>query len=779
MDRTGNRRTGNVLEELPTRAAHSPTLEQFLQNLNESRLVGEHELLPFLADRPELGEQDAPLLAEALVAHGVVNEYQSRRILAGQTFGLVLGNYRVLDRIGSGGMGVVYKAEHIHMKRLVALKVLAIDEEEVQAVFLERFTSEMQALAVLRHPNIVLAFDAGEVEVPGGQGKVLRYLVMEYVQGRDLEQHVIEHGPLAIPLACDYIRQAANGLRHAHEHGLIHRDIKPSNLLVAANEERGFGVGHPSGQIKILDFGLARLCRRRHTEAHSLLGTVDYMAPEQARDARAVDIRADIYALGGTLYWLLTGEKPFPKERTVIEELLARQHEAPTPVRSLRPEVPQELEEVVTRMMARDPADRFPSPLSVIAALNEFVEHSAAMGCAAVEPSRMLEEQPGACRPGELMPGSAFENEPVGGARTRRVLLVGPQAADRANWRAALERGGVVCAEADGGAAARETLERFPADALLVDSRTDEGQGTKLCRQLRAGAPVPHLKMVLIDNGQAAETDESECAWDDWVNFGATPTTLLGRVRSVLRLKEAEERSDRLASHLLATNSQLEKAVRQRDSNAFQARDVLIFAMAKMAELRGQETGGHLQRMQAYARVLAEQAQRLPSFGPMIDGEFILMIERCVLLHDIGKVAIPDHVLLKPGKLDPEERSIMESHTTQGASMLEAVTRQHGACLAFLQMAIDIVRHHHERWDGTGYPDGLTGDAIPLAARIVTIADVYDAMRSKLVYKPGLSHSAVRRLMGYAAQGHFDPALLVAFQQCEANFEQIFEQTKD
>src|SRR5205085_1271158 len=123
------------------------------------------------------------------------------------------------------------------------------------------------------------------------------------------------------------------------------------------------------------------------------------------------------------------------------------------------------------------------------------------------------------------------------------------------------------------------------------------------------------------------------------------------------------------------------------------------------------------------------------------------MIERCVLLHDIGKVAIPDHILLKPGKLDVEERSIMESHTTLGASLLEAVARQHGACLAFLDMAVDIVRHHHEHYDGGGYPDGLAGDAIPLAARITAIADVYDAMRSKLVYKPGLGHPAARRLM--------------------------------
>ena len=160
--------------------------------------------------------------------------------------------------------------------------------------------------------------------------------------------------------------------------------------------------------------------------------------------------------------------------------------------------------------------------------------------------------------------------------------------------------------------------------------------------------------------------------------------------------------------------------------------------MAKMAELRGQETSGHLLRMQKYVRVLAEASRRLPALGSCIDDAWVRMLERCVLLHDIGKVAIPDHILLKPGKLEPEERSIMESHTMLGADILEAVARQQGVCLAFLQMAIEIARHHHERYDGGGYPAGLTGDAIPLAARFTALADVYDAMRSKLVYKPGL-----------------------------------------
>src|SRR5205085_5524653 len=156
----------------------------------------------------------------------------------------------------------------------------------------------------------------------------------------------------------------------------------------------------------------------------------------------------------------------------------------------------------------------------------------------------------------------------------------------------------------------------------------------------------------------------------------------------------------------------------QRDATANQAQDVLIFAIAKMAEMRGQETGGHLLRMQKYVRVLAEEAMQLPAFSSVIDNAFVRMLERCVLLHDIGKVAIPDHILLKPGKLDPEERSLMESHTVAGADILAAVSRQHGGCLPFIEMAAAIARHHHERFDGSGYPSGLAGEAIPLSARL-------------------------------------------------------------
>src|ERR1700687_783267 len=237
-----------------TQSGPQASVHEFLHYLADSRLVPPSELEAFLAEHPGLDAAETDALVDALIGQGLLNHYQAKRLLTGQTFGLVLGNYRVVDRIGAGGMGVVYKAEHIHMKRVVALKVL-VTEEERDSVFLQRFSTEMQAMAVLRHPNIVLAFDAGEVHVPHEFSKVLRYLVMEYVAGKDLEQYVVDHGPLPFATACDMIRQAASGLRHAYEHGLVHRDIKPSNLLLTSQE-----------QVKILDFGLARLCRRRYTE---------------------------------------------------------------------------------------------------------------------------------------------------------------------------------------------------------------------------------------------------------------------------------------------------------------------------------------------------------------------------------------------------------------------------------------------------------------------------------------------------------------------------------
>jgi response regulator RpfG family c-di-GMP phosphodiesterase/serine/threonine protein kinase len=738
---------------------------EFLDRVLDSRLLSAEEVDRFLASQPDLAEGDTSGLVQAFVGQGLLTDYQVTRLLAGQTFGLVLGNYRMVERLGAGGMGVVYKAEHIHMKRAVAIKVL-VAKEDRDSVFLQRFYSEMQATAVLSHANIVLAFDAGEIAVPHSPDEILRYLVMEYVPGKNLEQYVLDNGPLPIAEACEYIRQAASGLQHAYERGLVHRDIKPSNLLLT-----------PQKQVKILDFGLARLCRRRHTEAHTMLGSVDYMAPEQARDARSVDIRADIYGLGGTLYWLLTGRKPFPGDRPIIEELLARQRESPQPLEHARPDIPPELQTLVLQMMALEPSGRYPTPAAVMTALNAFLEQKSS-GCLPAALSIGDELGPaGSCR--KLADLGASDLSAAD--RGHRGLVISPSTKIRMMCRTALESHGLECSEARDAVEARAKLGQLPHDLLLVDVQLPDGMALEICSQLRAEPPAPHLKLILLTPRNTAEWigQGQKANIDDCLPKSVSPLELASRIRAVLRIKEAEERSDHLASNLLSASQQLEQALRLRDCDLYQAQDVLIFAMAKMAELRGLETGSHLLRLQGYVRVLAEEAMRLPAFAGLIDEAFVRMLERCVLLHDIGKVAIPDNVLLKPARFDAEERCIMESHTTVGADILLAVARQHGASLGFLQMAIDIARHHHERWDGTGYPNALVGDAIPLSARIVTIADVYDALRSKLVYKPGLTHSQAKRLILDSSPGQFDPALLIAFRNSEATLDRIFLQTKD
>jgi putative two-component system response regulator len=736
---------------------------EFLTRLVDSGLLAHGELKDFLDKHPHLRAGDTATMVKTLTAHGLLTPYQVTRLLAGQTFGLILGNYRIMERIGSGGMGEVYKAEHIHMKRTVAIKVL-VTEEDNNSVFLQRFYSEMQATAVLSHPNIVLAFDAGEMAVPNSDQEVLRYLVMEFVPGKDLEQHVLDHGPLPVAQACEYIRQAASGLQHAHEHGLVHRDMKPSNLLLT-----------PQNQIKILDFGLARVCRRRHTEAHMMLGSVDYMAPEQARDARSVDIRADIYGLGGILYWLLAGQKPFPSDRPVIEELLARQRESPTPLHKLRPEVSLELEAIVYQMMAVDPGDRYPTPQAVMTALGAFLDPSS--GHSAARTSGLID-----VLDVTNLPGRTFV---LGEARQRkqaaRVLIVSDAPAQRAAYGAAFAAQKLECREARRVDEALDQLKHFPADLLLVDALLPDGAGPRFCSQVRAQPPTAHVKVMLLTPGNNAQwlAAGADCCADECVPRTVLPQELLGRARLLLRCKESEDRADHVAGHYLSLQQQLEQTQRLRDADQAQAQDVLIFALAKTAEQRGLETRQHLLRMQHYVRALAEEAMHLPPFSGRLDGSLVRMLERCVLLHDIGKVAIPDHILLKEGKLEPEERSVMESHTTIGADILVAVARQHGTSSAFLQMATDIARHHHERYDGTGYPDGLAGEAIPLPARIVAVADVYDALRSKLVYKPELTHVAARRLILDGISGQFDPNLVAAFRASEANFEEIFAHTKD
>ena len=261
----------------------------------------------------------------ALVQAGLLTEYQLDRVLVGTTHGLVFGNHRVLNRLGSGSMGVIFLAEHMLMKRQVAVKVVPVDEDCLPSV-LERFYSEVRVLADLHHPNIVSAIDAGKLP-PASKGMpALLYLVMELVRGGDLEEHIELQGPVEIPQACEWIRQAACGLQEAHDRHLIHRDVKPSNLLL-----------DEQNQVKLVDFGLVRQFCSQLTDHRSLLGTPDFMAPEQAGDPSTVDGRADIYGLGATLFWLLTGQMPFKRARSVAEALQMLQSGKPRHLREVAP----------------------------------------------------------------------------------------------------------------------------------------------------------------------------------------------------------------------------------------------------------------------------------------------------------------------------------------------------------------------------------------------------------------------------------------------------------
>jgi response regulator RpfG family c-di-GMP phosphodiesterase len=230
---------------------------------------------------------------------------------------------------------------------------------------------------------------------------------------------------------------------------------------------------------------------------------------------------------------------------------------------------------------------------------------------------------------------------------------------------------------------------------------------------------------------------------------------------------------------LLDLNQELERSLTAKTSDLVKARNAMVLALARLVEYRSNETLAHLSRMQRYCTTLAQEAIVLSNGELPIDEDFIQSIECCAPLHDIGNVGLPDNILHKQGRLDPSEHQIMQSHTTLGAETLQKVVRSFGSVLSFMGMAIDIARHHHEHYDGSGYPDRLKAEEIPLAARIVTIADAYDALRSRRAQRPGLAHPAAMQIMLGTAQGKYDPVLLSAFSHCAAQFERIYREVPD
>jgi len=334
--------------------------ENFLVCVEKSRLANAEAVGREVA---RLREQHAGQLpptseiARHLREQGLLTQWQLDKLLLGKYKGFFLGRYKLLGHIGTGGMSNVYLAEHTRMHDRRAIKVLPRRRVN-DATYLARFKLEAKAIAALNHPNIVRAFD---IDNDGD----LHYIVMEYVDGDDLQAIVRREGPMEVSRAVGYIRQAAEGLQHAHDTGLIHRDVKPANLLVDSRQ-----------RVKILDLGLALFTagdEESLTVANNenVLGTADYLAPEQALNSHNVDHRADMYGLGCTLYFLLTGHPPFT-DGTLAQRIAKHQKEMPVSIRKERPEVPGELEGICVKMMQKEPRFRYPSMNALSEALERW-----------------------------------------------------------------------------------------------------------------------------------------------------------------------------------------------------------------------------------------------------------------------------------------------------------------------------------------------------------------------------------------------------------------------
>lgn len=338
------------------------TAEQFYEQLQNSRLLTAEQLADLHDEVLSKKHDAANRLADELLNRGLITLWQAKQMLSGR-HAFFVGKYKLLERLGAGGMGTVFKAYHPMTDRVVALK-LVNKALLANPPAVARFRTEVRLICSLNHPNIITAYDADSV------GDT-HFLVMEFGPGRDLRSWLNEYATLPVNWACDCIRQAALALEHAHQRGLVHRDIKPENLLV-----EGADLTTPP-TVKLLDMGLARLMHEEPAEdaelagSGKLMGTPDYISPEQATEAGNADIRSDIYSLGATFYKLLTGEVPFDGG-DLRQRLMARLVCDAPRAAGRRPEVPQEVDDVVARMLAREPADRYQTPAEVAEALFPF-----------------------------------------------------------------------------------------------------------------------------------------------------------------------------------------------------------------------------------------------------------------------------------------------------------------------------------------------------------------------------------------------------------------------
>ncbi len=305
-------------------------------------------------------------------------------------------------------------------------------------------------------------------------------------------------------------------------------------------------------------------------------------------------------------------------------------------------------------------------------------------------------------------------------------------------------------------------------DLILLDVMMPEMDGYDVLAELRANPATKQIPVIFVTAMDATEDEEHglACGAVDYITKPLRPAIVLARIRTHLELKQARD-------FLKDQNSFLEAEVSRRMGENQLIQEVSIHALARLAETRDPETGNHLRRTQEYVRTLANSLKYHPRFADYLDDRTIDALAKSAPLHDIGKVGIPDHVLLKPGKLTPEEWEVMKTHAILGSNAITQAEKDAEKPVEFLAIAKEIAHYHHEKWDGSGYPEGLAGDRIPIAARLMALADVFDALICQRVYKPAMPHDQARQIILDGSGKHFDPDIVTAFNQAFETFTNI------
>jgi response regulator RpfG family c-di-GMP phosphodiesterase/serine/threonine protein kinase len=716
-------------------------------------------------------------LLPQLVESQLLTRYQAEAVGKGRMADLTVGHYRLLEPLGRGGMGVVYRAEHLHLRRPVALKLMA-GELEDNPRLLSRFFLEAQAVARIRHPNLVSCLDAGRHQ-PGGEGPARHYYVMDLIPGQDLLTLVTAGGALPVHRAADVFRQVADALAEAHRHRLIHRDIKPGNVLVT-----------PDWQGKLLDFGLALHPGRQMTEPGTLLGTVGYMAPEQALNPSSVDARADLFSLGATLFLAVSGRAPFPDTGAAVSDLSRRLTAAPPRVRLVRPELPAELDELIARLMDPDPERRYPTASAVAAALAPFQRWRPTLADDA---------------------GPRKVNE---GAPRSRVLVADDEPMIRRMIRDLLA-GECDCVEAEDGADAWAKIEAGRFDLAVVDLSMPGVDGARLIGRVRACERAGDMMLLLMSGHAPTEALGGMLldGADDFVQKPFLPAELRSRVRGLLARRKSVhsklttgrakapaaarppadvDRAGRArADTMRMTVTDLTRTpapatelidldvadgdhdpVSRWDPTAAQAMAAVVSLVLQEGNLVGR---GHGSRLPQYLRVLAAACPADGEYARLHDPAYLDLLAAVLPLHDLGHLMLPTELVQKPALLTADERMVVQTHCTAGSEVIVEVAARHAGALPYLTLAAEVVRGHHERWDGQGYPDMLGGSDIPLSARVASVITVYDSLRSRRPYRPGLTHPRAVRVVVEESAGQFDPVLLAAFKRSAQEFDQVFQ----